>query len=149
MIIQRFFTNNNIMRENIRQKVAKTGSKGSLTLPRIILLVVGGIIVGSIAGLFGGGGGIIVVPLLASVGLLEEREAHATSIAVILPMAVVSMAVYFATGTKLEYEPSAAVTIGVLLGGLIGTFLLKKLPQDVLKIIFYVVMIVAGIKMLL
>ena len=42
---------------------------------------------GVLNGLFGAGGGIAAVPLLKAGGL-EQKKAHATSLAVILPLAV-------------------------------------------------------------
>ena len=49
--------------------------------------IVCGAATGAANGLFGGGGGMIAVPLLRAQGL-EEKRAHATAIAVILPVSL-------------------------------------------------------------
>ena len=59
---------------------------------RMRYLVSGGL-AGLINGFFGGGGGSIFVPLLTRLCHLEEKKAFATSVAVILPLCVLSPAV--------------------------------------------------------
>ena len=46
---------------------------------------------GIVTGLFGGGGGMVLVPLLALLTDLEEAEIFPGSIAVILPICIVSL----------------------------------------------------------
>ena len=53
----------------------------------------GGSITGLLNGLFGSGGGMVAVPLLEHSGL-EPAKAHATSIAVILPLTALSAGSY-------------------------------------------------------
>ena len=53
-----------------------------------------GIITGLANGLFGSGGGIIAVPMLKKSGL-STKEAHATSIALTLPLSIVSSIFYY------------------------------------------------------
>ena len=55
--------------------------------------IVCGAATGAANGLFGGGGGMIAVPLLRAQGL-EEKRAHATAIAVILPVSLLSFLLY-------------------------------------------------------
>ena len=61
---------------------------------RGFLSVLVGCFVGFINGFFGGGGGMIAVPTLAKFYDLEEKKAHATSIAVILPLSIASSIIY-------------------------------------------------------
>ena len=49
-------------------------------------------------GFFGGGGGSVFVPLLTRTCGLNQRQAFATSVAVILPLCVLSAAVYLFRG---------------------------------------------------
>ena len=51
-----------------------------------------GLVTGIANGFFGSGGGILAVTLLQKQGL-PSRQAHATSIAIILPLSLVSLAV--------------------------------------------------------
>ena len=54
-----------------------------------------GIIAGFISGLFAAGGGMIIVPALVHIFKLNEKEARATSIFVILPMVIASGMLYY------------------------------------------------------
>ena len=65
---------------------------------RKALLAVCGAVIGAINGLFGAGGGMLAVPVLTYVAGLSEKKAHATAIAVILPLCAVGAAVYAAKG---------------------------------------------------
>lgn len=91
---------------------------------------------------------MLAVPALALVMNLSEKQAHATAIAVILPVTAVSATVYFLRGVSMG-EGFAPTVVGVVLGGLTGAALLKTLPPKIIGIIFYGVMIAAGIKMLI
>ena len=130
------------------KKMAEKRAKPTLSIWRILLLVIGGGLVGAVSGLFGGGGGTLLVPLMSSVGMLREKESHATSIIAILPLTIVSSIVYLAMGTRAEWNVSVLVVLGVFGGGLIGSMLLSKLKASHLKIIFYIIMIVAGVRMI-
>ena len=77
-----------------------------------------GALAGAANGFFGAGGGMVLVPLLLGWLKLEEKQAFATSIAVILPLCLVSAAVYWFRG-----ELDAAAALPYLLGGLIGGWL--------------------------
>ena len=59
---------------------------------------VSGAAAGAANGLFGGGGGSVLVPLLTRFCGLEQRQAFSTSLAVILPLCVLSAAVYLFRG---------------------------------------------------
>ena len=61
------------------------------------MLMVYGALIGLLNGFFGSGGGILAVTLLQKQGL-PSRQAHATSIAIILPLSLVSLAVYYLNG---------------------------------------------------
>lgn len=113
----------------------------------VIIGLIGGLIVGFLNGFFGGGGGMIVVPLLMFLLHLEEKKAHATAIFVILPLCVISSLVYILQGS-INWAQLGFCTIGFVIGGVVGALILKKINNKVLRIIFSVIMVGAGIKML-
>ena len=106
-----------------------------------------GFFAGLFNGLFGGGGGMIVVPSLRKFLGYKTNSAHATAIAIILPVSVLSGAFYTAFG-HFEFQPVFFTAIGVTAGGIAGAFLLKKLRSKYVTLIFSVLMAAAGIKML-
>ena len=87
------------------------------------------------------------MPLLKKVGF-GQKSAQANAIAVILPITLLSSAVYLyngyvSIGDALPYVP------GGLLGAFIGTKLLKNLPAKWIKRIFGILMLWAGIRLLM
>ncbi|MDR1563632.1 MAG: sulfite exporter TauE/SafE family protein [Oscillospiraceae bacterium] len=102
--------------------------------------------VGLINGLLGAGGGMIAVPALEKNGL-EPNKAHASSIAVILPISVLSAGLYLWRG-QVELADSLSYIPGGIIGALLGGWLLPKIPAEILKRIFGVFALWAGVRIL-
>ena len=113
----------------------------------ICFSILTGILVGTLNGFFGGGGGMICVPSLVYLLNYPEKKAHATAMLIILPLTIISSVIYL-INNYINIWDIVIVSIGVLVGGIIGAFLLKKLPPKVIGIIFAIVMLVAGIRMI-
>lgn len=111
-----------------------------------IYLYIVGALSGAANGLFGSGGGIITVPMLEQGGT-ETKKAHATSIAVTLPLSVVSGIIYFSKGSIDLAQSWKFIPFG-LLGVFVGSKLLIKLSGTALKRIFGAVMIIFGIRLM-
>lgn len=108
--------------------------------------VLTGAIAGVLNGLFGAGGGMVVVPILGHCGLPAER-AHATSIAVILPLSILSSILYLSIGhirlaSALPYLPLG------LVGAVIGSKLLTKIKKIWLHRIFGVIVLYSAVRLL-
>ncbi len=110
-------------------------------------LVLAGTLTGLCNGLFGGGGGMITVPVLTMLCGYEPKKAHATAIAVILPVSIISAIIYVIKG-YFKLKLTIAVGVGVIAGGILGAVLLKKFSNSVITKIFAVLMLVAGVKLL-
>lgn len=112
---------------------------------RPLLSAIFGVAVGAANGLFGGGGGMIAVPALTLTGV-PSKKAHATAIAIILPLSLISGAVYLSKGAA---DPSVILPscAGVFVGGIVGALLLKKINSRGLSLLFYALMIAAGLKL--
>ncbi len=98
-------------------------------------------------GLFGGGAGTLVVPSLKIFRGLDQKEAHATAISVVLPLSVFST-VYYTLSGNASWSYFLPVGSGVVIGGALGALLLAKVPKKVLTLVFYLVMIYAGVRMI-
>ena len=107
-----------------------------------------GIIAGFISGLFAAGGGMIIVPALVYIFKLSEKEARATSIFVILPMVIASGFLYYHEN-YIDWNIGIKCAIGGIIGGIIGSKALKKLPEKVLKELFILFLIYASVKMII
>ena len=97
--------------------------------------------------LFGGGGGMLIVPALGGCMELPEKKAHASAVAVMFPLSLCSVALYVFRGTW-DIVLSVRVGIGATMGAVFGAFLLKRMPKKILSVLFYGIMIYAGIKYL-
>ena len=107
-----------------------------------------GVITGFCNGLFGSGGGTVAVPCMEKFLDVEEHKAHATAIAIILPLSVVSGLIYF-YGTDIPAKQTLIACIGGLPGGYIGAKLLGKIKGRSLHIIFGIFMLIGGVRMVM
>lgn len=105
-----------------------------------------GFVAGMLNGLFGAGGGMVAVPMLHKLGVTAE-ESHATSIAVILPLAVASGFVYLQAG-QFSLREAWGYLPGGALGALAGAWLLPRLKSVWLHRIFGVVILFSAARLL-
>ena len=119
-----------------------------LSLKEKIWLILSGSVIGILNGFFGGGGGMVCVPILEKVLKLPNKHAHATAIAVIFPLSFISAIIYVFNGYVKTF-PLLIVWIGVILGGTLGSFCLKWFPPKAIRIIFAVIMLAGGVRLIL
>lgn len=100
-------------------------------LPLILL----GAATGLLSGLFGIGGGVILVPLLVMVLHFPQRLAAGTSVAAILPAAIVGGVGYAVQG-NVDWIAAAALAVGIVGGAQLGSFFLSRTPTGVLRWMF-------------
>lgn len=105
----------------------------------------GGVLIGVINGLLGAGGGTIAVPLLKKSGM-NQNEAHANSIALIMPLTVMSAILYLYKGYVNVPEALPFLPLGII-GSFAGTYLLQKISPTLLQRIFGIFMLWAGFRM--
>ena len=98
-------------------------------------------------GFFGGGGGMLLVPLLTRWCGLDQRQAFATSIAVILPLCALSSAIDWLRG-GLEVMLALPYLAGGLLGGFLGGRMFKKLNMAWLRRAFALLILYGGARAL-
>lgn len=111
-------------------------------------LLVTGALAGLANGFFGAGGGLFLVPLLSGWAGLEERRAFATSVAVILPLSVVSVIVYLQKGDIRVLE-NLPYLVGGAAGGVIAGKVFQKVEMVWLRRVFGVLILYGGIRALL
>lgn len=123
------------------------GSDAKLTAKQCLLLIFCGSAIGFLNGFLGGGGGMICVPLLENVLKIPSKYSHATAIVIIFPISLISAAVYTFSGV-IENIPLLTITFGTVLGGVVGSLFLKVLPSKIIRIIFSLIMLAGGIRLL-
>ncbi len=87
----------------------------------------------------------MLVPMLTRYCGLDQRRAFATSVAVILPLCLLSVAVYFMRG-GLELEAAWPYLVGGTVGGWIGGKLFKGVRVDWLRRGFGLLLIYGGVR---
>lgn len=118
--------------QKMESRAGETALDGSAR--SIIVLIVVGMLVGVLSGMFGIGGGTVIVPALVWLGL-SQRNAAATSMLAIVPTAI-SGVVSYAAGGNVDWLAAALLFCGMFVGGQVGSWLLSRLPELVLRWIF-------------
>ncbi len=99
-------------------------------------------------GLFGSGGGLFLVSLLTRWTKLDQRKAFATSVAVILPLSLVSACVYWWKGA-LDLSAAWPYLLGGALGGLLSGKVFRKVPLLWLRRVFGLLILYGGVRAVL
>lgn len=104
-----------------------------------------GFIAGIISGLFSTGGGMILVPAFIYFLKFNEKEARATSIMCIIAMVIIT-SFFYMKNNFINFKLAVECAIGGTIGGFVGSKLLNKLNDKILKITFIVFILYMGIK---
>lgn len=128
------------MKRREGMRVEKSGG-----LKRFASMIIGAVC-GVLNGLFGAGGGIAAVPLLKW-SCIPLKKAHATSLAVILPISIVSAVLYLMNGT-IQFTDALPYLPGGFIGAILGAMLMQKIPDKLLRKAFGAFMIYAAVRLL-
>lgn len=112
-----------------------------------VLRNITGLAIGLINILIGSCGGIIAVEALKKSGV-DQTKAQATAIAIILPLTIISSGIYLYEG-NVNIKDVYIYLIPGLIGSLLGSIILPKIPKNTLSKIFSCLMIYAGIRMII
>lgn len=113
-----------------------------------IALIALGLVAGAIAASLGIGGGIIFVPALVTLFGFVQQEAQGTSLAIIVPTALVGTLAHARAG-RVDWRAGAIVAVGAALGALGGSRLALSLDETLLKRLFAVFLVLIAVRMLL
>ncbi len=107
-----------------------------------------GALAGLVNGFFGGGGGMVLVPLLTGRCGLSQRKAFATSVAVILPLCILSAGIYWLRG-GLDLGTALPYLAGGLIGGVASGKLFGRVSAVWLRRLFALLLLYGGVRSLL
>ncbi|GAA3654342.1 sulfite exporter TauE/SafE family protein [Microbacterium marinilacus] len=116
------------------------GSRAILTFVAI------GLLSGFLSGLFGVGGGTVIVPLLVMLAAFGQKLASGTSSAAIIPTAAVGVISYAVNG-DVDWIAALLLAAGAVVGAQIGTRLLHRLSEPLLRWIFVGFLVVVMISL--
>lgn len=114
----------------------------------IIILLLVGIAAGILGGMVGIGGGIIIVPALVYFLGFSQLNAQGTSLALIMfPVGILGVLQYYKQG-HVDFNIVLIIAIGFVAGSFLGSRISLSLPQETVRRIFALLMIIIAIKML-
>ncbi|MCI0744833.1 MAG: sulfite exporter TauE/SafE family protein [Verrucomicrobia subdivision 3 bacterium] len=108
-----------------------------------------GLVGGITSGLFGVGGGVIMVPamlLLLSPPVRDVKQAIGTSLAVIIPTALMGTWRHH-DNSNVEWRIALLLTPTAIAGSVIGVHLVKIIPAEDLKRAFGGFLVLVGLKL--
>ncbi len=107
-----------------------------------------GVVSGVIAALCGVGGGVVMVPAFVFFLKLPQKTAVATSLAIIIPTALMATTQNARSGF-VEWKVAAFTAISASIFAYFGAGWLKTMSNETLTRIFGVILVVFGARMLL
>lgn len=119
-----------------------------MDIQTLALLLLIGVAAGMLSGLVGVGGGIIIVPALILFMGFSQKMAQGTSLGILLlPVGLLGVLQYYKQG-YIDIKVVLAISFAFLFGSYFGSKIALKLPQDSVKKIFAVFMMIIAIKLL-
>jgi uncharacterized membrane protein YfcA len=109
-----------------------------------------GVVVGISSGLFGVGGGTVLIPAMVVLYGQNQQTAQGISLAVMAPVTLLNAIAYFRYGATNagHYSLIAVLIIGALIAGPYAARFANQLPENTLKILFAVYMVVVAIRIM-
>jgi hypothetical protein len=102
--------------------------------------LVSGLIGGFLSGFAGIGGGVVLIPLMVGLLGVSQHQAHGTSLAIIIPTALVSLIPYYTSpaeaGTYPMLDLALAYTVTAVIGAPIGAKLITFVNPRALRKLF-------------
>src|SRR5437660_11976619 len=100
---------------------------------RTVRLLAIGAVTGVAGGLLGVGGGFVMVPVMVYLLKTPQREANGTSLAVIVPVAIVG-ATILGQGHQVDIQVGVILAIGAVGGAVLGARLTRRVSDIGLRL---------------
>ena len=113
-----------------------------------IILIVIGLLAGILSGLVGVGGGILMIPLLIMFLGLTQHQAQGTALFAMLPPIGILAAMNYYKEGFVKWEYAAVIALTFVVGGYFGSKLAISLPNQTVRKVFGVIMLIGAIKLI-
>ena len=114
----------------------------------MLLYLILGLVTGVFSGLIGIGGAIIIIPCLVLLFGLSQHTAQGTTLALMVPpIGLLAALIYYKQG-YVDLKIAGLICLGFFIGGLAGAQLAMKIPDDILRKIFGVILFLASLRMI-
>ena len=114
-------------------------------LARDASIFVAACVCGVASGLFGIGGGVLLVPFLALFFAFGQHRAQGTSLVALIPPTGLLAFLAYARADYVSWKIGLLLIPGVIVGGILGGLLAKRLQPQRMRQVFAGVMFVLGI----
>ncbi len=107
-----------------------------------------GLIAGTFSGLIGIGGAIIIIPSLVLLFGLSQHTAQGTTLALMVPpIGLLAAWTYYKQGF-VDFKIAGLICLGFFFGGLVGAKFATDIPEDILRKVFGVILLVSSLRMI-
>ncbi len=107
-----------------------------------------GLVAGTLSGLLGVGGGLVMVPAMVLLLRMPQHDAHATSLAAIIPIALAGVLI-FGNAQSVSTGGGLLLVVGSIPGARLGAMLMRRLDERRLRFAFGVFVIAVAVAMML
>lgn len=115
----------------------------------IFYLILIGMAAGFLGGMVGIGGGIIIVPALVMLLGMSQHQSQGISLTMMLfPVGILAVLNYYKKG-YVDFRLAGILAVGFIIGGYLGSKFSLSLPQETVKKIFAIIMIIVAVRMLI
>jgi uncharacterized protein len=119
-----------------------------MSLTTIIILVIIGLMAGVFGGMFGVGGAIIMIPALVYFLGVDQHMAQGTSVAIMLPPIGLFAAYNYYKAGQVNIWYAVIIAIAFMAGGYFGSMIALKIPENLMKKIFGILLIIVALRMI-
>ena len=119
-----------------------------MSVSTILIILIIGILTGVMAGMLGIGGGLVVIPALVMIMGMSQQSAQGTSLAMMLPPIGILAAYNYYKAGHVDIRIALLLALAFIAGSFFGSKLAIRIPQETLKKIFGVFLLLVAIKML-
>ena len=120
----------------------------NMNLTTIIILVIIGLMAGVFGGMFGVGGAIIMIPALVYFLGVDQHTAQGTSVAIMLPPIGLFAAYNYYKAGQVNIWYAVIIAVTFLVGGYFGSKIALALPENLMKKIFGILLILVALRMI-
>jgi len=118
-----------------------------MTIYEIIIVLIIGFAAGMFSGTMGVGGGVIIVPALVFFAGFSLHKAQGTSLALMtIPVMLVAAYNYYKEG-YVDIKISLLLAATFIIGGYLGSKLSIMLPENIIRKVFAVFLVLVAFKM--
>lgn len=118
-----------------------------LSVKKVALCLLIGLIAGLASGYVGVGGGFIMVPLFISLLGIMMRQASGTSLVAVTILAIPGVVEQGLLG-HIDYITGIAMAVGSIPGAVIGASLIRKVPERKLRFVFGAFLLISAVVLL-